>query len=199
MDPPLRPRGAGVKGKRQGQGQQLQPLLPHRGCLGGWVPRCARHGGTYLPSGSSSFPHGPCLQDIGFYRPEGPAFHLDLFQIGIGECLCIIRALQRCLLLMQQSCCCCCSTQAQPKAAEDRLCMRQSAAARPPLPPGAQPAYPAAASRPAPLLLPPLPTVPPADCLPWCTIADGIHVRGSVNKVLVQQLVNAYLLQVGAV
>ena len=24
-------------------------------------------------------------QDIGFYRPEGPAFHLDLFQIGIGE------------------------------------------------------------------------------------------------------------------
>lgn len=37
----------------------------------------------------------PCLQDTGFYQPEGPAFHLDLFQVALGGCCCWCR-----------SCCC---------------------------------------------------------------------------------------------
>ena len=64
-------------------------------------------------------------------------------------------------------------------AALCRSCLRAS------LPPGPAP------DRPSPRR-----ALTPADCLAWCTIADGIHVRDSVNAVLVQQLVNAYLLHV---
>lgn len=57
---------------------------------------------------------------------------------------------------------------------------------------------PAAAAPPSLAATQPLPPPPrrcPADCLPWCTISDGVHVTGTVNDVMLQQLVNMYLLQ----
>ena len=47
---------------------------------------------------------------------------------------------------------------------------------------------------PCPQANPVFPALP--DCLPWCTSDDGTHVEISVNMLMVQHLVNAYLMVV---
>lgn len=107
--------------------------------------------------------------DMNFYQPRGPLFHLDLFQIALGALGSSSAWGAKGLGRGRRSSGC-----AQPRQCEALLAL--------------------------PSCFTPVPNPPPTphlcrpDCLPWCTIQDGVHVTSTVNEVLLQQLANMYLL-----
>lgn len=105
-----------------------------------------------------------CTKDLDFYKPKGPAYHLDLYQMGLGA-----PALHACTGWFMLSGCQRFLQASQPLHAEAGRAVRSCVA--------------------------PTVSLLPADCLPWCTTEDGVHVTSTVNEVLLQQLANMFAIR----